>query len=807
MADVLAFFRQPTASDWTNAELAKLCWVQNVLTQASIPLEADRGRTDEGDPWFVFCRADGAVLLHIARVGGRYHLYSPVLRQPLIGTSFDELARTFVSALPVFVQPNASPGRVVLHPAAMMSLLVATIYFCFDACETSGQAQAADAQGTAAKFGGSAVSPQSGDRQQTSGWMQYERSLDLRDVLSALSASHNAALMAFAMLVDNLVGNESLALSDDHVAKTSAASLSVAATHDGSWDRDERPSFSEEAPWAWAATGHSAVTQALVPARPALPDPSVQLANVGNVSAGLQSPERALLSADSSIAIVASAATAPAGERPTNGLANAQSLANAKASVASAIEGDAVVIQGGASLVIDPASGLKYIHTVGDGVFSIDGLTSGHAPTIVASAGGAQSLVLNYVAPDSAMADGSSYLVAQMVVLKGGVTAEIAPKSSDAKAAGTLDLTLISSGADPNTAYLDEPKQLNYQTIIVAGSQDLVLHEAAKIFMSSLIDATNFDASLTVAVNLGEASNQALSVGSSNFIVKELQNLSLLNIGDGATLDVATSLNTLAATVAADAAVPGALKVALQGSASHITSISTVSAGGIDQLAIVSNGDAVYANHIGALGVPSLSELAISGSGSLIIGSILSVFPENANILIDSTALKGSLTLDITGVGSPDGRSVTLKGGAGNDHIINADPNLAATITGGGGADRFVVAAGQTNVTFTDLDSADKIIVGGGEGSGKSIIVDATDGPVFEQADGGGVSLISAAMAAANHAANEADHQAVLFAFEGGDYVFIDANGDHNFDHGQDALVHLVGGVKLAELDNVFWVN
>ena len=49
--------RSERTFDWTRDELAELYPIEHALTQA-ILLETDRGLSDEGDPWFVFCRAD-----------------------------------------------------------------------------------------------------------------------------------------------------------------------------------------------------------------------------------------------------------------------------------------------------------------------------------------------------------------------------------------------------------------------------------------------------------------------------------------------------------------------------------------------------------------------------------------------------------------------------------------------------------------------------------------------------------------------------------------------------------------------------
>ncbi len=116
--------------DWTNEELAQLYRIQHALSAAGVEFEIDRGVTDEGDPWFVFCRADGDVIVHIARFDGLYRLFSPGIG-PLSGTSFPELTRSLLGAVPVPLQQGRD-NRVVFHPAALLSILIVTIFYASD---------------------------------------------------------------------------------------------------------------------------------------------------------------------------------------------------------------------------------------------------------------------------------------------------------------------------------------------------------------------------------------------------------------------------------------------------------------------------------------------------------------------------------------------------------------------------------------------------------------------------------------------------------------------------------------------------
>ena len=116
-------------SDWTRDELAELYRIEHALAQANIRLETDRGLSDEGDPWFVFCRTDGEVLVHITRYDGQYRLSSPGLANSLAGRSFAELTKAFVRQVPVQVSLQQQGGaKLFVHPAAMLAVIVGTLF-------------------------------------------------------------------------------------------------------------------------------------------------------------------------------------------------------------------------------------------------------------------------------------------------------------------------------------------------------------------------------------------------------------------------------------------------------------------------------------------------------------------------------------------------------------------------------------------------------------------------------------------------------------------------------------------------------
>lgn len=147
--------------DWTNQDLAELYRVEAILLQAGIKITTSRGVTDEDDPWFVFCREDGDVFLHLARIDGSYLLCGHGMNQPLFGPNFKSLVRQFVdNNLGETEKDNAlslaSPGKysdvIRLHPLVMFAALAWTLYLSSDQWIAAAQANDSVPQSAFASF-------------------------------------------------------------------------------------------------------------------------------------------------------------------------------------------------------------------------------------------------------------------------------------------------------------------------------------------------------------------------------------------------------------------------------------------------------------------------------------------------------------------------------------------------------------------------------------------------------------------------------------------------------------------------------
>ena len=131
--NVVSFFNFKPASwsrDWTQQELAEFYRVEASLIRANIPIETDRGRSDEGDPWFVFCNANtGEIIVHFARFDGTYVVASPALDGCARGRDFRALIEAQIASHPLVIPKSASGGKLFIHPAALLIVLVATCFF------------------------------------------------------------------------------------------------------------------------------------------------------------------------------------------------------------------------------------------------------------------------------------------------------------------------------------------------------------------------------------------------------------------------------------------------------------------------------------------------------------------------------------------------------------------------------------------------------------------------------------------------------------------------------------------------------
>ena len=115
--------------DWTQSELSQFYRVEWALGQAGISVETDRGLSDEGDPWFAFCRAsDAEVVIHIAREGDTYLLAGFLSETIQRGRDFGQLVERLLASHPARTIDKRGDGNVIMHPATMLALLISIAF-------------------------------------------------------------------------------------------------------------------------------------------------------------------------------------------------------------------------------------------------------------------------------------------------------------------------------------------------------------------------------------------------------------------------------------------------------------------------------------------------------------------------------------------------------------------------------------------------------------------------------------------------------------------------------------------------------
>jgi hypothetical protein len=145
MGDVVPFIaRVRSNGDWTAAERARLEELAQRLTAAGgARVETVFGATDAGDPWCVVTDEDGDVLIHVARIDGKFVIHSAVDDTLSEGADLHAALRERLNSQ---VETEEDSGVVVpfglgRQAQTFIALVIATAFFY----ETVGFADSAEA--------------------------------------------------------------------------------------------------------------------------------------------------------------------------------------------------------------------------------------------------------------------------------------------------------------------------------------------------------------------------------------------------------------------------------------------------------------------------------------------------------------------------------------------------------------------------------------------------------------------------------------------------------------------------------------
>jgi hypothetical protein len=800
-ASVFSFARRlQSRGDWANEELAELYRVEHALRQGSFCVETDRGVSDEGDPWFVFCHPDGHVVVHIARIDNLYHLFCGTLPGPLSGSSFAALTQAFVNTIPA-TKNSQIGGRVVAHPSAIFSLLIAAAMFSADALlhHPAGAANLPRAESGHVTFGQNGT-PSAEKIQAIKVFTEAfaaavwrDRDPEDRRVAATLQIVEQAAL--------SFVPFEQVLSPVDVRAAGSGEAAGPPLVTAQAWWGDETSGS--------AALNHSSLTlERSVEENPSFlasssQGPSVS-SSVGHFAPLVYSPvtqtqfasEFARTHWDGASPL---SLTAPGGAGSPGHAGILTLLLAGGAVIAPNLSGvgelDLTIAGGGGTLDLSKNVGALQLIVSGYGSLTLTHAEA--AQSVEMSAGATVSIDLSY--------DVASAPAPLNLKLDGGVHAAVVADQT------SRGLTLESSGTKSNDLnIIDSPDgpPSNFDVVIV-GQQDLTVQESASAFSSSHFDASALAGVLTVGLDFSQTSSSAMvSFGASNFAATPRDNVALENLADNSSVEVGVSLSSVI--LGFDAGViskggPLGLSLNLNGemSGSSPLLISIVEADDASNLAIVSSG---VANEIQAINDGTLSHLTLSGAAALKIDQILGLTANNnQDVVVDASGMSGFLTLNTSAIAdsSPSGGQISITTGVGGAAITETNAAEVVNLTLGSGPDVLNLAPGAIQITIVGLTGSGQINIGAATFVDTLVSGFAPSAAQQTSVDASG-SLTLAAMASARMAASTVAHQVVLFSYQGSEYAFVDAVGDHVFNSSLDAIVKMVGLSDNANLSAVF---
>jgi hypothetical protein len=400
--------------------------------------------------------------------------------------------------------------------------------------------------------------------------------------------------------------------------------------------------------------------------------------------------------------------------------------------------------------------------------------------------------------------------VEQTVTLNGGTDVSIETESTTL-AAPSLNLAVDSKGGQPNTLDLvDAAKGSSpHLDVTVTGSQDLALNESASFAVSSKLDASALTGKLNVGIDLSNTGAPAasLSLGANNFLVTPEDTVAFLNLSGHPQFELGVNLQYVLFSYSNDAASGSPITLGINlGSSGSIASpvqIGELAAAAVNDLTITSSNGA---NSVGAIDDSDLSALTLTGRSTLDINSIQGIVANDSqNVLIDAQNFHGDLTLNATGILDTlaGGRQVEINTGSGQSSVTDTNITEYLLLKIGSGAAAVNIGAGAEQVTIAGLGATDQILVGSGKVADEFTNGLATLMP-HQAAIDGSANLTAAAALAASLGEPSLPHEALLFSYRGNTYVFVDGSGSHVFDPSADAIVKVVGVTSSTDLTGVF---
>ena len=281
----------------------------------------------------------------------------------------------------------------------------------------------------------------------------------------------------------------------------------------------------------------------------------------------------------------------------------------------------------------------------------------------------------------------------------------------------------------------------------------------------------------------------------------------MLQAAAGANIQLGSNLGNVEISIeGASGATPASLSFDMNGgsessSGEFINQLQPVFA---SDVSINSGGSGVTGvNTIETLLDASLSVLTLTGDSPLTISAIDG--PTGQSITIDAHELTAVLHLNVSDIANTaaDGGSITIIGGSGWNVLTDLSATGSTTFILGQGENTVTLAAGSLSDTIKGLTGSTGVTVGSAA-QFIDVTIDQSNIGTSQASIDGQTSLVAAAQLAAGFAGSNAAHQALLFTYQGAEYAFVDASGNHLFDAAQDAIIKLIGISAKADLSGIF---
>ena len=396
-----------------------------------------------------------------------------------------------------------------------------------------------------------------------------------------------------------------------------------------------------------------------------------------------------------------------------------------------------------------------------------------------------------------------------------------------ATAAGTLEtLNLESAGSTKNTVALTSANAIG--KAVVTGGADFELRAVAGTLNGVELNGSAHTAVLTVSADFdGGAAVVGLNAekftGVDTYIVRDTAatigatGFGLFNIASGTTVRLADDIAAASIiTVSGSAAsTTDSLNLLLQNRAAVATDIDvtgTLTINNVETIKLTSTGAPTTGDTQSSLtiGADKLSALTLDGGSDLAVtlatGTITAT--NTGAITIDGSAATGKLAIvagDIANTATGT-RTVTIKTGTNDDVITGATTVAVKNVFDltAGGKDTVNLNIGDTNDSIISFVNGDKIALGTVAGTFvnglASANISAANQAVIEAA-ASVAAAATAAAAATNGHGGVAANAALLFSYQGNQYVLMNEATADAYDAGTDAIVQVTGLLSTTTFD------